>query len=281
MQKLSQILALFRGTEMTSESQADQSSAAGEKAWADSETLQKVSTRENSAGSPQTAGRSEASQTVEDAVTSGQPPPEHEEPSTVSAELRETAESEAAEPGVSTIGDSIREIEKRIAALEETVTRRLREDETKEQMFNALYDELQQHRQGMLRSANKRLILALLILHDNLRAALDSAHGEVRAELQFAMDELLGVLYSEEVEPVAVAVGDEFNGREHRALGRVPTTNQAEDKTVDRLGRTGFRWADQILRPAEVYVRRLQPADASRAGTENEATQEQAETDSK
>jgi len=164
-------------------------------------------------------------------------------------------------PDLSWIRESINEIERRIGSIEETIRQRLRQDETKEEMFKALYDELQKHRQGTFKQATKRLLMSLLLYHDHLQSARENAVGEVQSELQFVIDELLGVLYSEEVEPITVAAGDTFEAREHRALGRISTTNETEDKTIDRVVRTGFRWGEQVLRPAEVYVRRYEPKE--------------------
>ncbi|MFO7902079.1 MAG: nucleotide exchange factor GrpE [Planctomycetota bacterium] len=179
-------------------------------------------------------------------------------------------------PGSSTVvaeiqrmGNSISQIDQRLASIEQTVADRLRQDETKEQMFKALHKELKDHRDGALRHANKRLLMSLLVYHDHLRSALDKAEGQLAEELAFVLDELLGVLYSEDVEPLPANPGDEFNGREHKALQRVATSVEAEDKTINRVERVGFRWGDQILRPSEVSVRRFDKSEAAQSTCES------------
>ncbi len=148
-------------------------------------------------------------------------------------------------------------IEARLDAIRDILDSRLRTDETKNRMFDLIYDELQGHRSEASLQPLKRLLLSLVGMYDNLIHMLRSTEGETQATLQIALDDLVGVLYPEEVVPFGPVSGTDFDPKEHRALKRIPTANKTEDRTIRETLRSGFSWRGKILRPADVCVNRF------------------------
>jgi molecular chaperone GrpE len=63
---------------------------------------------------------------------------------------------------------------------------------------------------------------------------------------------LLAVLESEGVEPMQT-VGENFDPRYHDALGTVTSPDVEPGAVAEELQR-GYRWGDEVLRPARVRV---------------------------
>jgi molecular chaperone GrpE len=291
---LFQTIGLTKDTNMTDESCARRREAAQpnarEKAVDNSTTEPGSAPPEGKTTEPAPPKPSAEDAAVAPAETTPQPapvPPEQNE-STPAGDAVQPHTPPPVEATAVPQGDQletvIREIQDRLASLDNLVAQRLQRDELKERMFDEFYDELQGYRKGAFRQANSRLLKALLVFHDNLRAALDNAEDDVASELQFVMDDFLGVLYSEDVEPIPAEVNQVFDGRLHKAVQRVPTANKAEDKTIERVARVGFSWGEKVLRPAEVCIRRFQedatgPSDAESPPAAEEKSSESGPTE--
>ncbi|HKI96014.1 MAG TPA: nucleotide exchange factor GrpE [Gemmatimonadales bacterium] len=118
------------------------------------------------------------------------------------------------------------------------------------------------------RSARERLelraraqgeIVALMLeaLDDLGRVAhLDpeqTSAGDVVAGVEMVERKLLRQLGSAGLERVGV-VGEPFDPNVHEAIGTVPTDKAAADHTVAAVFQPGYRFAEQLLRPARVQV---------------------------
>ncbi len=51
--------------------------------------------------------------------------------------------------------------------------------------------------------------------------------------------------------------GEKFDPYRHEALREVPTTNEAEDHTIENVVRSGYSVGEHVIRPAQVTVRVL------------------------
>lgn len=106
--------------------------------------------------------------------------------------------------------------------------------------------------------AKKELLQNLLSVKDNLERALhyagsSEAEGESLMEgvrlTQYQLDQML---QKEGVEPIA-AEGQPFDPRLEEAIQSVNDPN-VDDHTVVKVVRTGYTYADEVLRPAQVVV---------------------------
>lgn len=117
---------------------------------------------------------------------------------------------------------------------------------------------LELDKEQALQYANSSLIKALLPVIDNFERALavDPEKTDVPTLLQgmqMVHDELLNVLKSYSVEPIAPAVGDAFDPEHHHALMQQPD-EQYSQPTVTMLLQKGYVHYDRVLRPAGVAV---------------------------
>jgi molecular chaperone GrpE len=147
----------------------------------------------------------------------------------------------------------------RIGSLEDLVRQRLLYDEAKERILRSLSDELDAHRSQASRQPMRRFLTSLLSVHDAAQAAAARASEGEGRELRDLLEKLLDLLAYEDVLPIGVASGDVFDPTVHRALRRVETGEVSAEKTIHEVYRSGFRWEDRVLRPAEVSVLRFKP----------------------
>ena len=110
------------------------------------------------------------------------------------------------------------------------------------------------------RTANEKLVTALLPVVDDIERAIDHARGqELSDDFKQFVDgvdavhaKLLDVFAHEGVEPIDPK-GEAFDPLEHQAVGRVEDATQY-DETVNDVYQKGYRMADRILRSAMVTV---------------------------
>jgi len=117
-----------------------------------------------------------------------------------------------------------------------------------------------------------RIFLEIL---DNLERALKtsdetSAPEDLREGVKLNLDLLLSKLKSIGIEPMEV-LNQPFNPHEAEALGTAPVNDPRLDHHVTEVIQGGFRWGDQILRPARVRIGQYQGGEAS-DGKDQQAT---------
>jgi molecular chaperone GrpE len=81
---------------------------------------------------------------------------------------------------------------------------------------------------------------------------LDDAPSSVSEGLQLLQRKLLGLLEAQGVTPLQ-SLGETFNPELHDAIGTVQS-DDAEPGTVAEEMQRGYRWGDDMLRPARVRV---------------------------
>jgi len=157
------------------------------------------------------------------------------DPELAPEELAADAETEAPEP-------DYRDLYVRAAAETDNVRKRARRD------VDAAHD------RGVARLA-KELLPAL----DNLERALahaESQEGEgehpITSGIRLVAKELVGAL--ERVGIVAeVPRGEKFDPHRHDAIAQLPADG-VESGTITEVSRAGYRFKDDVLRPAQVVV---------------------------
>jgi molecular chaperone GrpE len=114
---------------------------------------------------------------------------------------------------------------------------------------------IERDRAGAARSGKRDVILSLLEVLDGFDRALnhiDDAPSSVAQGVQAIHRNLLGVLERHGVTPFD-SLGEPFDPRFHDAIGTVDSDEVESGTVADELQR-GYRWGDEVLRPARVRV---------------------------
>ncbi len=109
---------------------------------------------------------------------------------------------------------------------------------------------------------------------DNFERALKAADEtstpeDLKEGVKLNLDLLLSKLKSIGIEPMEI-LHQPFNPHEAEAVGTVPVDDPELDHHVTEVIQGGFRWGDQILRPAQVRIGQYQGGEPS-GGTDQKA----------
>jgi molecular chaperone GrpE len=116
---------------------------------------------------------------------------------------------------------------------------------------------IERERATAARSGKREIILQLLEVLDGFDRALqhvDDAPSSVSEGLQLLHRKLLGLLEAQGVTPLQ-SLGETFNPELHDAIGTVKSEDVEPGTVADEVQR-GYRWGDDLLRPARVRVAR-------------------------
>jgi molecular chaperone GrpE len=158
-----------------------------------------------------------------------------------------------------------RDDEKRAGAEPEAEIDRLKEELRREHdtVLRALADfdnyrrRVERDRASAARSGKRDVILSLLEVLDGFDRALHhigDAPSSVAQGVQAIHRNLLGLLERHGVTQFD-SVGETFDPRVHDAIGTVATDEVESGAVAEELQR-GYRWEDEVLRPARVRVAR-------------------------
>jgi len=114
---------------------------------------------------------------------------------------------------------------------------------------------VERERSRAARSDKREIILSLLDVMDGFERALthmNDAPRSVAQGLQALHRQLLGVLETQGVTPLK-SLGETFNPEVHDAIGSVESEEVESGAVAEELQR-GYRWGDDVLRPARVRV---------------------------
>ena len=114
---------------------------------------------------------------------------------------------------------------------------------------------VEREREAAARQAKRELLLALVDLADGFDRALlhvDESPGSVAAGLHGMRRRLDSLLEAEGVQPLE-SLGQPFDPTRHEAVATVRDLASAPGTVVDEAGR-GYRWNEELLRPARVRV---------------------------
>lgn len=149
----------------------------------------------------------------------------------------------------------------------------------RERIIDRLHQENQQLRVGEIQQVVAPLLRDLVRLYDDLNqtARAYATHPEVKIEsvskdIECFRDAVSDILYRQGIELYKVDEGTPFNPKEHKALGVVPTFDHAQDRTIARVIREGFRTESRIVRILEAEVYRLNKMEGSQASDTQQTT---------
>ena len=123
--------------------------------------------------------------------------------------------------------------------------------------FDNFRKRIERERAGAAQRGKRDIVLQLLDLADSFDRAFQQA-GAVPASwvegFRSIQKNLLGLLEAQGVTPFT-SLGEPFDPERHEAIGDVET-EQLEPGTVAEELQRGYRWGDDLLRPARVRVAR-------------------------
>jgi Molecular chaperone GrpE (heat shock protein) len=114
---------------------------------------------------------------------------------------------------------------------------------------------VERERASAARSGKRDIILSLLETLDSFDRALEhigDAPSSVSKGVQAIHRKMLSLLEAQGVTPFK-SEGEPFNPEMHEAIGSVET-DEYESGTVANELQRGYRWGDEVLRPARVRV---------------------------
>ena len=124
-----------------------------------------------------------------------------------------------------------------------------------------LHAENQVLRAGELRKAQTAIVLSVLRVFDDVNQMAATATEEAaRKDLSLVAESLADALALNGVEAVFIEPGVPFDGRSHKIATIEPTDDPDADRTVARVVRPGFAWADgDAVRVSDVAVCKYTP----------------------
>jgi len=150
-----------------------------------------------------------------------------------------------------------------LGKVHELLQNRFEYDATKEKAFDKLYEEMKKAKEmpDMLDRVIKPVLTDLVLLYDSIRkieAKLNNNpslnNEDFLRDVEHLREELIEVLYRQEVVPVDESLSVTFNAKQQKAIKAEETPNPDEHMRVKRIVRSGFFWRDRVLRPQEVIV---------------------------
>ena len=116
---------------------------------------------------------------------------------------------------------------------------------------------VERERASVAQAGKREMVLSLLDVLDDFERALehiDEAPDSVSAGLVAIHRRLAGLLEAQGVTPFE-SVGQRFDPALHEAVGSVESDEQESGAVLDEVSR-GYRWGEELLRPARVRVAR-------------------------
>jgi len=138
----------------------------------------------------------------------------------------------------------------------------------RESVIDRLHRENQQLKHGELQQALLPIFRDLIRLYDDLKltaatyAERAATEGDKSGqEWNCYRDTVTDILYRHGVEKLEADVGEDFNAKEHKAVGATSSADQEQDRKISKIVRDGFRTEYKIIRSVEVEVYRYTAAE--------------------
>lgn len=159
----------------------------------------------------------------------------------------------------------LKENQSLLQEIKHTIQNRLEYDAVKEKAFDKLYEEMRRQKEAsdLLDRAVKPVLSDLLLLYDSMKkfeASLINQpinDGELFQDFRYILEELLEILYRQEVLPIEENTSEPFNSKIHKATKTENAESKDDDFKIISIVRNGFTWRDKVLRPQEVVIKRF------------------------
>ena len=168
-------------------------------------------------------------------------------------------------PDLNDILSTINENNTLLKQIQNTIHDRLEYDDIKERQYSKLYEVMkkQEDSSEILDRTIRPLLIDLLFLYDNIKN-LESKNIEhsitdidMLIEIKTIKEELLEILYRQDVLPLKEDISDFFDSKNHNATKIENTDNKDDDWKVVGILRDGFRWREKVLRPQNIVIKRF------------------------
>lgn len=152
------------------------------------------------------------------------------------------------------------------------IQNRLEYDAVKEKAFDKLYEEMKRQREvsDILDRNIRPLLTDLLLLYDNMKdfkisqiSQQTSDEEGTLKDFKYLLDDLLEILYRQEVIPIEDDDSGIYNSKFHKAIKTESAEVQDDDFKIVDIVRQGFLWRDKVLRPQEVVISRFEKTRGS------------------
>jgi molecular chaperone GrpE len=121
--------------------------------------------------------------------------------------------------------------------------------------FDNYRKRVERERGAVARSGKREVLRALLDVLDNFDRAfshIGDAPSSVFQGVQLLQRQIMALLEAQGVLPLK-SLGETFNPELHEAIGTVESEDVEPGTVVEEVQR-GYRWGDEVLRPARVRV---------------------------
>jgi molecular chaperone GrpE len=133
-------------------------------------------------------------------------------------------------------------------------------DESKERLIDALHKELQSYREGLHFKILRPILIDLIAMYDDLSKVVDALSTKSSESTSLEIQNLQS--FQDTIEEILRRNGvslfeveeDLFQGSRQRILRTVETGDTALDKRIARRVRKGFAYENRVLRPEIVEV---------------------------
>ena len=152
--------------------------------------------------------------------------------------------------------ESQKVLEEKLLELQKSFQEKFTRDHTLKEAYDKLYAEMRQYKDNFLYEAQRPLLMDIILLYDNLlRTEKRFEEKEVREGFSFLKEELLEILYRQDIEPIQI---DEkkVNKKLQRTIKTVETHCEEEHGDVVEIVREGFLRNDRVMRPQEIICKK-------------------------
>ncbi len=138
-------------------------------------------------------------------------------------------------------------------------------DAVKDKAFDKLYEEMIRQKESVeiLDRVIQPVLSDLLLLFDNINNFENLISNQAIAEsdipqyVKCIKEDLLEILYRQEVLPLEENCFERFDSKIHKAEKIEVADNKEDDYKIVSLIRSGFMWRKKVLRPHSVVIKRF------------------------
>lgn len=150
------------------------------------------------------------------------------------------------------------ETEEGIAKISDLFKEKVSNDSVKERAFEELYSQLESYKRNFVFTAIKPFVHDLLLMYDRIESEVEhkeAGSDEVCTKLTFFKDELLEILYRNDITPMEKTnEGEKFNPEKSNAVDKCETDSIDLDNKVKKVLKIGFMKGETIIRPELVQL---------------------------
>lgn len=183
--------------------------------------------------------------------------------------------------GIKSLQELAESIGVNVATLQNDFDAKLKHDQGKDKTIDALHQELETHRQDLVRKILQPIVHDLVMLSDDIGGMIggyDTEQPDSVAEVLGQLEEVQNDLYTiiERYGFELFNTADDHHDKQQQRIQRViPTDDKTLDHTIAARIRKGVRYGDVIIRPevVEVYRHKDSIGKQASAASKDESTE--------